>query len=69
VCTVDECNNISVSWFNSDTCSREDLINVVKTKFEVFPDFRPIQVFALDNFREGINFRIKFCTSGDKSLK
>lgn len=56
VCTVDECNNISVSWFNSDTCLKEDLINTVKNKSEAFPDFRPIQVFALDNFKEGINF-------------
>lgn len=56
VCTVDECNNISVSWFNGETSSREDLINIVKTKSEAFPDFRPIQVFALDNFRDGINF-------------
>lgn len=56
VCTVDEFNNISVSWFNSETCLKEDLINTVKNKSEAFPDFRPIQVFALDNFREGINF-------------
>lgn len=56
VCTVDECNNISVSWFNSDTCLKEDLINIVKNKTEAFPDFRPIQVFYLDNFRDGINF-------------
>lgn len=56
VCEVDENENISASWFNSDMCSEAELINIVKTKTESFPDFRPIQVFVLDNFRDGINF-------------
>ena len=57
VCEVDENENISAIWFNNDMTTREDLINIVKAKTEAFPDFRPIQVFVLDNFRDGINFQ------------
>lgn len=56
VCEVDENQNVYASWFNNDMTTREELINIVKTKNEAFPDFRPIQVFVLDNFRDGINF-------------
>lgn len=56
VCEVDENQNVSASWFNSDMTTREELISIVKTKTDAFPDFRPIQVFVLDNFRDGINF-------------
>lgn len=57
VCEVDENENISAIWFNSDMTTRENLITIVKAKTEAFPDFRPIQVFVLDNFRDGINFK------------
>lgn len=57
VCEVDENENISAIWFNSDMTTREGLINIVKAKTEAFPDFRPIQVFVLDKFRDGINFQ------------
>lgn len=56
VCEVDENQKVSASWFNNDICSETELINIVKTKTEAFPDFRPIQVFVLDNFKDGINF-------------
>lgn len=57
VCEVDENENMSVSWLNRDMCAEAELINIVKTKTEAFPDFRPIQVFVLDNFRDGLNFK------------
>lgn len=56
VCKVDENENISTSWFDSNMTTSEELVNIVKNKTDAFPDYRPIQVFVLDNFKEGINF-------------
>lgn len=57
VCELDKEEHILVSWLNDDNSAEEDFIKIVKEKIEVFTDLRPIQVFVLNNFRDGINFK------------
>lgn len=56
VCEIDAEKHILVSWLNDDNSSEEDFINIVKAKTKMFTDLRPIQVFVLNNFRDGVNF-------------
>lgn len=56
VCEINECNEISVRWFDSEKVKESEIINLVKDKEQAYPDYRPFQIFLLDNFRNDINF-------------
>lgn len=56
VCVVDENNNIEVSWWDNDKCNNFELIDKTKNLIHKIPEYRPAQVFLLDNFRDNINF-------------
>ncbi len=56
VCEIDKCEEIKVRCLDSEKVSNDDIINLVKSKQAIYPDYRPFQMFLLDNFRYNINF-------------
>lgn len=60
VCEIDDNENnvdkISVRWYDSEKFKENEIINLVKDKEQAYPDFRPFQLFLLDNFKNNINF-------------
>lgn len=56
VCAIDKNDKIEVSWWDNDNCSEKEIIEKTKNLLNKIPDYRPIQVFLLDNIRDGVNF-------------
>lgn len=56
VCVVDENNKIEISWWDNDKCNDFELMEKTQNLINKIPEYRPIQVFLLDNFRDNINF-------------
>lgn len=56
LCIIDKDNQINVSWWDNDKCNKDELVQKTTNLLNKLPEYRPIQVFLLDNFRENVNF-------------
>ena len=56
VCSVNKNDEIGISWWDNDKYSSNELIEKAKKLLNKIPEYRPIQVFLLNNLRENINF-------------